>query len=119
MTPDELTKAVEKFLSDARASAAGGLTVAEFGSLAIQVLRLSVTGLDTIADLDGPTKKSWALSCVATLFDSVADFCVPTLAWPVWWLAKPAIRALVLAAAGGALEQVLQLTRAAAPEAAA
>jgi hypothetical protein len=116
MTADELTKAVEKLLSDARLKASNGLTVAEFGSLSVAVLRLAVAGLDTITTLDGPTKKAWALSCVGSLFDSVADACVPALAWPFWWLAKPAIRALVLAAAGGALEQILQLTRAAAVE---
>ena len=55
------------------------------------------------------------LSAVALLFDSVAGLAVPVYLQPIWLIAKPAIRALVLAAAGGALEQVLKLTRAAAP----
>jgi len=45
---------------------------------------------------------------------------VPLPARPVWWIVRPAVRSLVLAAAGGALEQVLRLTRAVpAPEVAA
>jgi hypothetical protein len=116
MTPDALTAAVTGFLAGARDKARGGLTVSEFGSLTVELIRLAVTGLDTISGMDGPTKKAWALSCVGTLFDAVADSCVPTLAWPVWFIVRPAVRLLGLSAAGGALEQILVLTRAAAPE---
>ena len=116
MTPEQLQSAVLGFIAGARAKAAGGLTVSEFGSLVVEVIRLSVAGLDTISTLDGPSKKQWAIACVANLFDAVADACVPTLAWPVWWIVRPAVRTLVLSAAGGALEQILKLTRAAAPE---
>jgi hypothetical protein len=116
MTPDQLQSAVLALIAGARLKAAGGLTVSEFGSLVVEVIRLAVAGLDTITTLDGPGKKAWTLSCVGTLFDAVADSCVPTLAWPVWFILRPAIRSLVLSAAGGALEQILVLTRAAAPE---
>jgi hypothetical protein len=116
MTPDQLQSAVLALIAGARLKSAGGLTVSEFGSLTVEVIRLAVAGLDTINTLDGAAKKSWALSCVGTLFDAVADSCVPTLAWPVWFILRPAVRVLVLSAAGGALEQILVLTRAAAPE---
>jgi hypothetical protein len=116
MTPEQLTAAVTGFLNGARDKARGGLTVSEFGSLTVELIRLAVTGLDTISGMDGPTKKAWAMSCVGSLFDSVADSCVPTLAWPVWFILRPAVRTLVLSAAAGALEQILKLTRAAAPE---
>ena len=116
MTPEQLQSAVLALIAGARLKAAGGLTVSEFGSLTVEVIRLAVAGLDTINTLDGAAKKSWALSCVGTLFDAVADSCVPTLAWPVWFILRPAVRTLVLSAAGGALEQILKLTRAAAPE---
>ena len=116
MTPDQLQSAVLALIAGARLKAAGGLSVSEFGSLTVEVIRLAVAGLDTITTLDGPGKKAWALSCVGTLFDAVADSCVPTLAWPVWFILRPAVRVLVLSAAGGALEQILKLTRAAAPE---
>jgi hypothetical protein len=116
MTPEQLQSAVIGFIASARLKAAGGLTVAEFGSLVVEVIRLAVAGLDTIDTLDGQGKKAWALACVGNLFDAVADSCVPTLAWPVWFILRPAVRTLVLSAAGGALEQILVLTRAAAPE---
>jgi hypothetical protein len=116
MTPEQLQSAVLALIAGARLKAAGGLTVSEFGSLVVEVIRLAVAGLDTINTLDGAAKKSWALSCVGTLFDAVADSCVPFAARPVWWIVRPAVRTLVLSAAGGALEQILKLTRAAAPE---
>ena len=116
MTPDQLQSAVLTFIASARLKAAGGLTVAEFGSLVVEVIRLAVAGLDTITTLDGPGKKAWSLACVGTLFDAVSDSCVPFVARPVWWIVRPTVRTLVLSAAGGALEQILTLTRAAAPE---
>ena len=119
MTPEQLQSAVVGFIAGARAKAQGGLTVSELGALTVEVIRLAVAGLDTISTFDGPSKKQWALACVGSLFDAVADSCVPILAKPVWWIVKPAVRTLVLSAAGGALEQILALTRAAAPEPAA
>ncbi len=119
MTPEQLQAAVVGFIAGARAKAAGGLTVSEFGSLVVEVIRLAVAGLDTISTLDGPSKKAWAIACVGNLFDAVADSCVPLVAWPVWFIVRPAVRTLVLSAAGGALEQILRLTREARPEPAA
>lgn len=116
MTPEQLQAAVLGFIAGARAKAVGGLTVAEFGSLTVEVIRLAVAGLDTISTLDGASKKAWAIACVGSLFDAVADSCVPFVARPIWWIVRPAVRTLVLSAAGGALEQILKLTRAAAPE---
>ena len=119
MTPEQLQTAVLAFIASARLKASGGLTVAEFGSLVVELIRLAVAGLDTVTTLDGPGKKAWARACVAALFDAVADACIPLLARPVWWIVRPAVRTLVMSAAGGALEQILALTRAASPEPAA
>jgi len=119
-TPEQqIVSLATKFLADAKAKAVGGLTVAEFGSLVVELIRLLVTGLESVPT-DGPAKKAWALSIVAALFDSVAGYAVPLYLQPLWVVTKPALRALVLAAAGGALEQILSLSRAAAvaPEAA-
>ena len=115
MTPEQLQTAVLAFIASARLKAAGGLTVSEFGSLTVEVIRLAVAGLDTINTLDGDAKKQWAIACVGSLFDAVADSCVPMLAKPIWLIVRPAVRTLVLSAAGGALEQILTLTRAASP----
>ena len=119
MTPEQLHNAILALISGARLKAANGLTVAEFGSLTVELIRLAVAGLDTVTTLDGPGKKAWAIACVGALFDAVADSCVPMLAKPVWWIVRPAVRTLVLSAAGGALEQILKLTREARPEPAA
>jgi len=111
-----LAALVQKFIADARAKAANGLTVTEFGSLVVGVLQLAVAGLEAVPS-DGAAKRDWALQAVALLFDSVADSCVPLVAKPIWWIVRPAVRSLVLAAASGALEQVLGLVRAANPPA--
>lgn len=111
----KLQAQVLAFLADARAKAAGGYTFAEFGSLTIELLELLVVGLDPIATLDGAAKKAWALGIVGMLFDSVAGFAVPGYLKPLWFVAKPIVRQLVLALASGALEQVLRLSREAAP----
>lgn len=109
---------VTAFVNDARAKAVGGLTVAEFGSLTLQLLKIAVVGLESVPT-DGAAKKAWALGAVAWLFDNVAGYAVPVYLKPLWLVSRPAIRALALALAGGALEQVLHLTRAAAPGATA
>ena len=61
MTPEQLQTAVLAFIASARLKASGGLTVAEFGSLVVELIRLAVAGLDTVTTLDGPGKKAWAL----------------------------------------------------------
>ena len=113
MTPEQLTAAVEAFIADAKAKAEGGLTVAEFGSLVVALLRLSVAGLDTMAG-DGADKKAWAVQMVGVLFDAVAFACVPWLATPAWLVLRPAIRSIVLAAAGGMIDSLLPMIRKAA-----
>lgn len=113
---DQLQADVSRFIANAVAKSRDGLTVAEFGELVVELLRLAVTGLDSLPT-DGAAKKAWALGVVAVLFDSVAGYAVPLWLQPVWLIAKPAIRVLVLAAAGGALEQILRLTRAVQPPA--
>lgn len=119
MTPEQLQRDILDLIARAREKARDGLTVAEFGELVVGVIRMAVSGIDDYVTLDGPSKKAWTIACVASLFDAVADSCVPMLAKPVWWIVRPAVRVLVLSAAGGALEQILQLTRAASPEPAA
>ena len=113
MTPDQLTAAVESFIADAKAKAGGGLTVAEFGSLVVALLHLAVAGLDTMAG-DGADKKLWVVQMIGVLFDSVAFSCVPWLATPAWLVLRPAIRSIVLAAAGGMIDSLIPLVRKAA-----
>lgn len=109
---EDLASQVRSFLATARIAAVGGLTWAEFGQLGIALLQLTATTLDGISTLSGAEKKELALESVAALFDQVADSAVPAVVWPVWFLARPAVRSLVLALAAGALEQLLPLVRA-------
>ena len=104
---------VKGFLSIAKVKARDGLTVAEFGELAIALLRIAIAALDTLP-ADGEQKKQLAIDAVALLFDSVADKCVPMLAYPLWVIVRPAVRQLVLLAAAGAIESLLPLVRIAA-----
>lgn len=111
---DQLQADVAAFILAARTKATGGLTVAEFGSLVVQLLHLCVAQLDQIP-ADKAAKKAWALQIIGALFDAVAGFAVPLPLQPFWLLARPLVRQLVLAAASGALERVLILSRAADP----
>lgn len=102
---------VSAFLEQAILRAAGGLTWQEFGELLIALLRLVVTTLDHIGGLTGPQKKELAIEAVAALFDQLAGRAVPAAAYPLFLLVRPAVRSLILALAGGAIEVVLPMTR--------
>lgn len=102
---------VSAFLDAVKADAKDGLTWTEFGNLLIALLRLVTETLDKTLTLTGPEKKALAIEAVAVFFDTFADRCVPLVAYPIWALARPAVRALVIALATGALEQVLSLVR--------
>ena len=97
--PDLVSK-VLAFVAHAKADAADGLSVAEFGELLFELLKLAMDGVAGL-EVPGVDKKQFVMNSVATLFDAVADSCVPIYLVPVWWLAKPVIRALILALIGG------------------
>lgn len=101
------------FLSSARTQAASGMTWQRFGELLVQLLHQAVTSLDAISGLTGPEKKALVLTAVASLFDSVADRCVPLTLYPFWSVIRPATRTLVLAIASGAVESMIPITRSA------
>jgi len=102
---------VYAFIQTAKARAADGLTWGEFGELLLALLRLVVPFLDNVKTMTGPEKKAFALDAVGRLFDAVADFAIPTAVYPLWVLVRPAVRTLVLAIAGGVLEQYLSVFR--------
>jgi hypothetical protein len=105
---------IAAFIAAARSAAADGITVAEFGELTVALLKTVMAALDSLPE-DGADKKAWALDAVGLLFDAVADRAVPTMLWPIWLIARPTIRQLVLLAAAGAIESLLPLVRKAAP----
>jgi hypothetical protein len=108
---DSVSQVLEKiraYVASCQALAADGITVSEFAEMAVGLLRVSMAAVESIP-IDGPSKKAWVLDAVAMLFDGVADKVIPTVAWPVWLLVRPAVRSLVLAAAGGAVEAILPI----------
>lgn len=109
-----LAEKVRAFVSIAKVKASGGLTLAEFGELAVALLRIAIEAADAIP-VDGAERKEFVLAAIALLFDSVADKCIPLLAWPVWVIVRPAARQLLLLVASGAIESLLPLVRKAAP----
>jgi hypothetical protein len=100
---------VKAYIATAQSAAADGLTWAEFGELLVALVRLLVESLDAVSVLTGPQKKAMVLEAVGLLFDAVADKAVPAYIYPLWLLARPAVRQLVVALAAGAVEQILPL----------
>lgn len=111
--PGGVLSKIYSFIEAAQTSAANGLTWGEFGELLVAFLRLAISLYDDISIMTGAEKKAAVMAAAGRLFDAVADKCVPVAAWPLWMLARPAIRSLLVAVAGGAIEQLLPLVRAA------
>lgn len=109
--PFGLLDKISNYIASARVASADGLTWGEFGELLLALLRLVVTALDSVSTLAGYEKKALALDAVARLFDAVADYAVPVALYPVWLIARPAVRSLILALAGGVIEQLLPIVR--------
>lgn len=110
-SPDALFLAkIEAYIATARLKARDGLTVAELAQLTINGMRLSVEAFELV-DMPGADKKAEVLKIAMFFFDSFADACVPMYALPMWWMVKPAVRALVLSLASGAVESILQFVR--------
>ena len=105
-----LAEKVKAFIVIATAKAQDGLTVAEFGELFLALMRLAIETVDGLT-VPGADKKQMVLDALAQLFDELADRAVPLYMWPIWAIARPAVRAAVLAAASGGIEIVLQMVR--------
>jgi hypothetical protein len=105
-----LADKVRAFVATAKSAAAGGLTVAEFAELTVSLLKIAISAADAIP-VEGADRKVFVLNAVGLLFDSVADKCIPLVAWPVWLIVRPAARQLLLLVASGAIESLLPLVR--------
>lgn len=102
----------QRYIDSAKEAAADGLSVSEFGFLFVGLMRLIVAGVDTFP-LGGAAKKQYVMDCSDLLFEAVADKCVPFHLYPVWVVLRPGVRAIVLSAAAGAVEQLIPLVRSA------
>jgi len=107
----DVLNAAKAYITTAKVVAADGLTWAEFGELLVGLLRLSVQLADLL-NVPGDQKKAVVMEAAAALFDAVADKAVPTVLWPLWLVSRSSVRALVLALAAGAVEQILPMLRA-------
>jgi hypothetical protein len=101
---------IKAFVAQARDAAADGLSLAEFGELTTALMRVAIAAADSVP-IDGPERKAWVLSAVGLLFDELADRMIPTIAWPMWVILRPAARSLLLHVASGAIESLLPLVR--------
>lgn len=105
-----LAEKVKAFVAVARVKAGDGITLAEFGELAVALMRVSIDAADAIP-VDGADRKTFVLNAVGLLFDELADKAIPALAWPFWLIVKPAARQLLILFAAGAIESLLPLVR--------
>jgi hypothetical protein len=103
---------VQAFILSARRASETGISWSEFGELLVALLRMTITTLDGLKELTGPEKKEIVVYAAGILFDNVAGYAVPVWLFPVWFLARPAVRSLVVALAGGAVEILLPMVRA-------
>lgn len=108
-----LANMVQAFVVQAKEQAKDGLSFSELGSLTYALMRMVVIEVDALS-VPGATKKADVLAAVALLFDTLADQCVPLFFKPFWWIARPVIRAVILALLSGLMEGVLPDVRAAA-----
>lgn len=109
---NDYLKQIEEFLTVIRARAADGITVSDLAQLTLGGMRLAIALLDGVT-MPGADKKVEVLKLVAYLFDQFSDACVPFVAKPVWWMVKPAVRALIISLASGAVEFLLPVVRSA------
>ena len=102
---------IRAFIAVAKVKAGDGLSLAEMSELLTAALRVAMSAVDSMP-ATGPEKKALALAAVGDVFDALASsLVVPFVLYPVWSIARPMVRAAVLAAASGAIESILPLIR--------
>jgi|694.fasta_scaffold15985_12 hypothetical protein len=106
----DVVNAARAYITTAKVAARDGLTWVEFGELLVGLLRLCTYTVDVL-NVPGASKKAAVLEAAAALFDALAPMAVPVVAYPFWLIVRPAVRALVLAIASGAIEQLLPVVR--------
>lgn len=109
---DNVAERVQAFILSARRASEAGISWVDFGELLVALLRMTISTVDKLQELTGPEKKEIVVHAAGILFDNVAGYAVPGWLAPVWFLARPAVRSLVVALAGGAVEILLPMVRA-------
>jgi len=106
----DVVNAARAYIVTAKVAAKDGLTWSEFGELLMGLLRLTIHAADVL-NVPGQQKKAVVMEAAAALFDALADRAVPVWVYPFWLAVRGPTRALVLAIASGAIEQLLPLVR--------
>jgi|688.fasta_scaffold242393_6 hypothetical protein len=106
----QVLEKIRAFVASAKLASKDGITISEFAELSVSLLKTAMAAVESIP-IDGPSKKVWVLEAIGLLFDAVADKAIPFPVYPLWVLVRPAVRSLVLAIAGGAVEAILPLVR--------
>jgi len=96
---------MQRFVDEARAAAANGLSWGEAGRLVGNVVRLGVAAAAELEDAPGEAKKA----IVVRWTEALVDVALPVLPLPVWLrvvapFVRPAIKAVVMAIADGLIE---------------
>ena len=105
-----LSDKVTAYIAQARRVTADGITFGELVELIVAAMRLAIAAVDELG-LAGDQKKAIVVDLAATLFDEFADLAVPLPLKPLWWMGKPAARALCQTLAAGAVEALIPLVR--------
>jgi hypothetical protein len=111
LTPGDVYDKGAAFIANARQAASDGLSWSEFSELSSALMKLATKFLDTVQRMTNEEKKAAVMDLVGRLFDAIAGYAVPVYLYPIWPFAKPILRALVIAFAGGTMEQILELVR--------
>jgi hypothetical protein len=111
MTPQDIEAEIRAYIQRAKGIAADGLTLVEFAVLTVDLLKLAMKAVDSLPT-EGAAKKEFVLQAVDLLFAGIADRLVPWPAIPLWLVAKPIVRQVVLAVASGVIEAILPMVRA-------
>ena len=106
----EFTDKISVYIEEAKARAADGLSVADLTTLTVDAVRLAIELLDRM-DMPGADKKTEAVRVVEYFFDTFSDACIPLAVRPLWWIVRPAARALIISCAGGLVEALLPMVR--------
>lgn len=106
---DTLRGKVRAYIDTAKEKASDGITVSEFSELVFGAVRLTVVGVEHISGLTNTQKKQLSVSVAGDVFDAIAGLVVPLPLKPVWWLVRPAARALCISLASGIVDGVVPL----------
>lgn len=107
---NDLTAKITTYIEVAKAKAADGITFADLAELVLGAMRLAIAAVDTLS-VPGAEKKTIVVQVAGTVFDALADRCIPLPLYPIWYVLRPAARSLCCSLAAGAVESLLPLVR--------